>query len=305
VIYNKPKGEYLMIGIIPGTYRTFEVEGDLTSPELKEGKLYYDSKDGRLYYYSSTETRSNPANGFFPIWNGSSKYISNFSIEKYVDKDVTKLDLSSMSSSLDKATADKITYDRKRADCGDILNPIITDEDNMFTQCVKGTISAKQLTMIDLVETCGGSISQQSIESYYQALNKIAFMRLEKWYIWVDKILHVGYHIDILKDNNIILGYTYPKNKFQMVPTSCRNILLSDDDPFKKIIKILMAKENIDKSELRSDDIDDYTINNMMTTLNTKKSLSAHLFSRFIQLAGLSYVIKIYDKGKEIFEYKE
>ena len=293
-----------MIGIIPTNFRTFEVEGDLTSPNPKEGKIYYDKTDGRLYYYSTSETRSNPTNGFFPIWNGSSKYISNFSIEKYID-DVTKLDFNSMSERLDKDTAQKIVYERKRADAGDLLNPIITDEDNMFTQCVKGTIKAKGLTIIDLTEMNTGNFTQHMIENYYQALNKISFMRLEKWYIWVDKILHIGYHIDIYKDDKIILGYTYPKNKFQNITPACRAVLISDDDPFKKIIKMVMIKENIDKNDLKGDDIDDYTINNMMTTLNTKKSLSAHLFSRFIQLSGLSYVIKIYDKDKVIFEYKE
>lgn len=294
-----------MIGIIPTTFRTFEVDGDLSCTSPKEGKIYYDKKDGRLYYYSTTETRSNPSNGFFPIWNGKIKYISNFSVEKYIDRDVTKLDFESINKSLDKDTANKIIYERKRADAGDILNPIITDEDNMFTQCIKGTIIAKQLTMVDLTEMNTGNFSQHIIENYYQALNKISFMRLEKWYIWVDKILHIGYHIDVMKGDDIILGYTYPQNKFQMVTPACRSVLISDDDPFKKIIKMIMIKERIDKNDLKNDDIDDYTINNMMTTLNTKKSLSAHLFSRFIQLAGLSYVIKIYDKNKLIFEYKE
>ena len=54
------------------------------------------------------------------------------------------------------------------------------------------------------------------------------------------------------------------------------------------------------KPLVKNDEVDDYTVNNMMTTLNTKKGLSAHLFSRFIQLSGLSYVIKIYDQNKMI-----
>lgn len=299
------KGIGQMIGIVPTTFKTFEVDGDITCSTPQEGKLYYDKKDGRLYYYSTKETRSKPDNGFFPIWNGKTRYISNFSNEKYIDKDVTKLDFESMSKTLDKDTANKIVYDRKRADAGDILNPIITDEDNMFTQCIKGTIIAKQLTMVDLTEMNTGNFSQRVIENYYQALNKISFMRLEKWYIWVDKILHVGYHVDVMKGDEIILGYTYPKNKFQMVTPACRSVLISDDDPFKKIIKMVMIKERIDKNDLKNDEVDDYTVNNMMTTLNTKKGLSAHLFSRFIQLSGLSYVIKIYDKNKMIFEYKE
>lgn len=294
-----------MIGIIPSKTKTFEVMGDFTSVNPKEGKLYYDQTDGRLYIYSTTQTRSNPDNGFFPIWNGKIKYISNFSVEKYVDKDVVKLDLGAMSQTINKDVANKVIYERKRADSTDLLKPTISDEDNAFTQCIKGTICAKNVTMVDLVDMCTANFNSHVIENYYQALNKISFMRLDKWYIWVDKILHINYYVEITKDGKPVIGYYYPKNRFQYTTPNMRSILMSEDDPFKKMIKMVMLKENIDKSDLKNDEVDDYTINNMMTTLNTKKALSAHLFSRFIQLSNLSYSIKIYDMNKLVFEYRE
>jgi hypothetical protein len=64
--------------------------------------------------------------------------------------------------------------------------------------------------------------------------------------------------------------------------------------------------ENITKTTLRSNEgVDDYTINNMMTTLNGDKALSAQLFSRFIRMAGLTFSVDIVKDGKIIFTYKE
>ena len=53
-----------MIGIIPGNTKTYEVNGSFNDDNLVEGKLYYDPTDERLYYYSLSETRSNPENGY-------------------------------------------------------------------------------------------------------------------------------------------------------------------------------------------------------------------------------------------------
>ena len=64
-----------MIGIIPSINKTYEVYGDLSSNKFIEGKLYYDKTDGRVYYYSTIETRSNPNTGYYPIWNGKNKFI--------------------------------------------------------------------------------------------------------------------------------------------------------------------------------------------------------------------------------------
>ena len=66
-----------------------------------------------------------------------------------------------------------------------------------------------------------------------------------------------------------------------------------------------MVMENIDKASLRSPEVDDYTINNMMTTLSGTKPLSAQLFSRFMRMARLMYTVDIMDAGTLVFQYKE
>jgi len=176
----------------------------------------------------------------------------------------------------------------------------------MFTQCIKGVINQKQITMIDLYDMASPKLSEKMIENYYAALIRITFMRLDKWHIWTDVILHINYVIEVYNNKKKLLTYRYPKNEFDTGIVKFDTIINTKDDPFKKIIKILMIMENITKNTLKSDEVDDYTINNMMTTINGKKSLSAQLFSRFIRMAELSYTITIYDnKGKQIFEYKE
>ncbi len=293
-----------MIGIIPSSSKTFEVFGDFNSKDLVEGKLYYDESDGRVYFYSRVETRSNPRTGLFPVWDGKNKYISKFSNVKYFDKDVVRFDLGSMCSSLNQSLANEILDKQRRCDNDEILDPSITDGDNMFTQCIKGSIKAKRLTMIDLVDMTSPKLTQKVVENFYSALTKITFMRADKWNIWLDCILHLTYHIDVFKDDKRLVSFDYPSS-FDTGIVKYDNITSGNDDPLKKIIKILMIKENINKNSLKADDVDDYTINNMMTTLNGNKPLSAQLFSRFIRMANLSYRILMLDKGKPIFEYKE
>ena len=294
-----------MIGIIPSYDKTFEVYGDLSSKELVEGKLYYDKSDNRVYYYSLKETRSNPNTGYYPVWDGKNKYVTSFSNKKYFDKDVTIIDLDAMCSNINKEVADQVIYMQRRSDNNEILRPEISDGDNMFTQCIKGIINSKELTMVDLVDMTSPKLQQKMVENYYSALTKITFMRLDKWNIWIDVILHVNYIIDIFKDDKKLLSFNYQKNIFDTGIVKYNNITSTNDDPFKKIIKILMIMENISKNDLRSEEVDDYTINNMMTTLNSNKPLSAQIFSRFIRMAKLSYIIKIYDKNNIIFEYQE
>lgn len=294
-----------MIGIIPSSNKTFEIFGDFNSNDLVEGKLYYHPDTKRLYFYSKKETRSNPNTGYFPVWDGKNVYSSQFSKEKYFDKDAVKIDLNSMCNSIDKDVANEVLYKQRRSDNDEILRPQLSDVDNMFTQCIKGVINAKELTIVDLVDMSSPRLSQKVIENYYSALTKITFMRLDKWNIWVNVILHISYTIEVYKGSKKLLTYQYPQDKFDTGIVKYDNIIASEDDQFKKIIKIIMIMENINKSSLRSQEVDDYTINNMLTTLNGKKALSAQLFSRFIRMANLSYTIKLYDSGKEIFEYKE
>jgi len=295
-----------VIGIIPSSNQTFEVFGDFTSKKLVEGKLYYDPKDNRVYYYSKKETRSNPTTGYYPIWDGRNVYISNFSNKKYFDKDVTRVDLPSLCSNINKDVAAEILYKQRRSVNDAILEPKISDGDNMFTQCVKGVITAKQITMVDLQDMAAPKINARTVENYYGALVKISFMRLDKWNIWLDQILHVSYVLEVYKGEKKLLSYSYPSNVFDTGIVKYDNIISSStDDPFKKVIKILIVMENITKAVLRATEVDDYTINNMMTTINGSKPLSAQLFSRFIRMAGLSYQVKIFDQGQEIFEYRE
>ena len=294
-----------MIGIIASSNQTFEVFGDFTSTKLVEGKLYYDPKDGRVYYYSKKETRSNPKTGYYPIWDGRNVYVSNFSNKKYFDKDVTKVDLQTMSSNINKDVAAEILCKQRRSANDNLLDPKIADGDNMFTQCVKGAIVAKQLTMIDLQDMAAPKISPKTVENYYGALIKISFMRLDKWNIWLNEILHITYRLEVYRGPKRLLTYTQESDEFDTGIVKYDNIINTSDDPFKKTIKILMVMENITKSMLREAEVDDYTINNMMTTINGPKPLSAQIFSRFIRMAGLSYRVTLYDAGKEIFEYRE
>lgn len=294
-----------MIGIIPSTTKTFIVEGMFDDKPFEEGKLYVHPKSNRVYMYSIIEKRSNPKTGYFPIWDGSNALISKFSNEKYLDKDVTKTDIISLGANIDKDVAGNIRYNQRRSDNDDILEPQLLDGDNMFTQCIKGILNTKKLTMIDLVDMSSPKLSEKIISNYYSALTKITFMRLDKWNIWINVILHLKYTVIVYNDEKKLLSYDYPKDKFDTGIVKYDNIIKTKDDPFKKIIKILMIMENINKNSLRSKEVDDYTINNMLTTLNSNKALSSQLFSRFIRMANLSYDVKIFEKDNLIFQYHE
>lgn len=294
-----------LIGVVPSVDSTFEIYGDTSVQNPIEGKLYYDPVDKRLYYYSLSCTRSSPTNGYFPIWDGKSKIITPFSKEKYLDKDAIMTDMNSINKAVSSELAESIRYQQRKSCSSDILNPVIVDGDNMFTQCVKGVVSAMEITMIDLADMAAPKISSKIIENYYAALNKITFMRYDKWTIWVNSILHINYRMTVNKDGKKILLYEYPRNVFDTGIVNYDKIINNEDDPFKKIVKLLMIIENITKSSLREDQTDDYTINNMMTTLNSNKPLSAQLFSRFIRMAKLSCHMEIFKNDKLLFSYKE
>lgn len=294
-----------LIGVLPSVEKTFEVYGSFDESNPIEGKLYYDPGNGRLYYYSTKETRSSPNTGYFPIWDGKRKISTSFSKDKYYDKDVLKVDIESISSTVNEELAESILYQQRKSGAGELLKPAICDGDNMFTQCVKGVISAKDITMIDLIDMGSPKLSQSIIENYYAALTKITFMRYDKWMVWINSILHVGYIIEVFNGDRSILTYKYPEDEFELIGSKCDDIINNGDDEFKRIVKVLMRVENINKSSLKSDSTDDYTVNNMMTTLSSNKPLSAQLFSRFIRMANLSYTIDISDNTGVIFEYKE
>lgn len=294
-----------MIGIIPSSSQTFEVYGDFKCNELVEGKLYYNPDDGRLYYYSKSETRSNPKTGYYPIWDGKDVYVTSFSNKKYFDRDVILMDIHQLSSNINKEIADQVRYNQRRADNDAILNPTLTDGDNFFTQCIKGVIQAKQITMVDLMDMACPPLTEKIVENSYASLMKITFMRMDKWNIWIDVILKLKYVVTVTKNGKQLIEYRHPEETYDTGIVSYDSIMKSKDDPLKRIIKILMTMERIDKTKLKSPEVDDYTINNMMTTINGSKPLSAQLFSRFIRMAQLSYTLKLYDGEEMIFEYKE
>jgi hypothetical protein len=296
-----------MIGIVPTKTETFEVFGDFNSSQLVENKLYYDPTDQRLYFYSTNEKRSSPATGFFPVWDGKNKYKSQFSNEKYFNVDALKLDIQSLSNSVDNQVAKEVIDRQRRSEDNILLTPQIADGDNMFTQCIKGVINKLNLSMTDLVDMSAGKINPKILSNYYNSLNKISFMRMDKWFIWIDVILHLKYQIVVYKGRRKLITHLYPENTFDTGIVKYDKIIQTNDDPFKKIVKLLMVIENITKDKLRSEPgTDDYTINNMMTTLSSDKPMSSQLFSRFIRMAQLSYTIKLYDMSNQLlFEYKE
>ena len=293
-----------MIGIIPSANTTYEVEGDFNSSNLHEGKLYVDPSSNQLYYYSIIETRSNPKTGYFPVWNGKQTFVSNFSKVKYLS-DVIKSDLENMSSNIDMNVARQIQLNMKKALSTGPLNPAIADGDNTFTQCIKGAICALKLSMTDLIDMTASKYNPVIIQNYYSALNKISFMRTDRWYIWLD-MLNISFDVTVFKDDKRLVYYRYPSNEFDTGIVKYDNIVKSKMDPFKKIIKILMVMNNINKNNLRSEEVDDYTINNLITTINGSKALSAQIFSRFIRMADLDYTVNIYDcKNQIIFTYRD
>lgn len=295
-----------MIGIIPSASNTYEVVGDFTSSDLIEGKVYYHPETKRLYYYSTTKRRSNPDTGYFPIWNGSNTFESKFSNDKYFDKDVVKPSIKKLSENINKNIADDILYRQRLLENGKKLQPVINDEDNMFTQLVKGAITSLDLSIVDLLDAAKGKMDQKMVENYYSSLIKVTMMRLDKFHTWMDILLNLHYDITIYNGEKKLLKYSWPKDKFNTGIVKYTNIMKPNDDPYKKIVKILMVMENISKTSLRGEEIDDYTINNMMTTLSGNKSLSAQIFCRFIRMAKLSFEIELFDKdNKKIFEYRE
>lgn len=294
-----------MIGIIPSASSTYEVLGDFNSDDKIEGKIYYRPTDKRLFYYSTTLRRSNPKSGYFPIWNGKDIFISNFSNEKYFDKDVLTQDILSLTSSIDNNVAEKVIRNQRLSENNTKLKPRINDSDNLFTQVIKGTICALDITKVDLIDNASKLIPEKIIEGYYNSLSKVTMMRFDKFSIWVDKILHVGYELEILKNDEKIISYEWPSNTFDTGIIKYDSIVRENDDPFKKIMKIIMFKENISKSDIKDDSVDDYTINNMMTTLHGQKPMSAQIFCRFIRLVNMSIILKIVKDQKVIFTYTE
>ncbi len=290
-----------MIGILPCASKTYEVCGGFNTANLEEGKLYHDDS-GRLYYYSKILKRSNPETGYLPIWDGDHKIESSHSVTKTL-KDILRPDVSELSKTISNEMARNIRYRQRLSENNKVLDPHIEDEDNAFTQIVKGIIKSLNITKIDLLDMASDIIDDRMIESFYSSLTKVTMMRVDKFHLWIDKIFGARYVITVYKDSKELLTYEWPSNKLDTGLVKYNTE--PSDDEFKKIVKVLMVKENISKTNLKSEDVDDYTINNLMTTLHSDKALSAQLFSRFMRMANLHFEIEIFNKKGSIFLYRE
>lgn len=296
-----------MIAVIPLMSRTFVVDGSTDFKHPIEGHVYYDLKSKQLYYYSTSVTRPTPMTGYLPIWNGTSIYSSKMAKEKYFDKDTKPILPEDISAKITEEVADDIKYRQRRALADDILKPQITDRDNSLTQCIKMVIQNKELTIVDLYDAAHGKLSEYQVDQLYSSLNKIALMRLSKFHVWCSIVLHVKYEIIVFKKKKQVLSYRYPENKYDTGVTNYSSIITKRMDCLKAIVRILMVSQGITKQDLKKNETDDYTVNNLMTSVYGNKPLSAQLFSRFIRLANLSYQIKMYDgkNNKSIFTFKE
>jgi hypothetical protein len=292
-----------MIGIISGVNKTYIVDGSFDTPNKVEGNIYFHPTTKRLFMYIKNEKRSNPRTGFYPTWDGVNTYISAHSVDRYYPNDVIITDTSDMSQQVTAKKAEEIVHHQQRSMSGGPLSFQISDEDNFFTQCIKEILNKKQYTVVDLVQLSTPRLNDKIITNYCNALSKISFMRLEKWNIWLHNILHMKYEVIIRNGERDICSYKEP-DQFTLI-TDHHDLLKKKMDPLKKLIKITMIDERIDKSDLRSDDIDEYTINNMMTILTGPKPVSAQLFSRFIHMADLSFQLNVYDHDDIIVTYRE
>ena len=290
-----------MLGIIPGKNQTYIIE-DYFRPSMEEGKYYMDPNTKIIYLYSKKMHRSTPDYGYFPIYDGKNK-IETVSSKIFTEKDLVKMNILELIQSIDKETAERIKYDIDVKEYGECLKPQISDEDNVFTQCIKGILLKKDYNLLDLKNSSKPPLDMEKIISYYNSLNKISFMRLSKFDLWLNVIFHMNYRVSIFKKEEKILSYENKTKTF--VPSAYPEIENSKRDPFKKMANILIKMDNITKDRLRKGGDNDYTINNMLTTIFGIKTISAQLFSRFIRMAELGFVLDILDNNELVFSYRE
>lgn len=292
-----------MIGIIPGIHKTFIVD-DYFCETPTEGNLYVDPDSKRVFMYSKVFKRSSAENGFFPVWDGQKKIITPFSNNKTLEN-VIDFDIAKLSSKIDSEKAEQILIEQRKHNSGVLLEPVITNDDNLFTKCIKGTILNLKLSFDDLIEMSYPKLNEKMLNIYYSSLNKTAFMRLNKWHVWVTTILSVGYRITVFdRENSVLVSYEFPSgviagvNEKLIKSTNC-------SDPLKQIVKILILLLNISKEQFKTDAVDEYTINNLFTVIGNNKPMSGQIFSRFIILSDLMYQIEVIKDGEVIYSFKE
>lgn len=292
-----------MIGLVKGIDQVHQVSGYFCD-RPNEGDIYVDPETKRLFIYLPNETRSSIRFSYFPIWNGKKKIITKFSNYKTID-DVISMDISEMSRSVNKEIADKIVDELKKCNDSSPLNPVIGKDDNLFTKCVKGVLIEKGYSLPDLVEMSYPLLNEKAVMIYYLSLIKTAFMRLDKWNVWLLNILHLKYKLTILDENgNEIISYNYPENEFGIIDDDLLE-KIKCNDPLKRIVKILIDLKGITKEHFKEESIDEYTVNNLFTVITSNKSMSGQIFSRFILFAGLSYRVDMIENDEIIYSLTE
>lgn len=292
-----------MLGIVKGIGQIYSVN-DYFCDNPNEGDIYVDPETKRLFIYLKNDIHPSIKYSFFPVWNGKEKFVFKSSNYKTID-DVICMDINQMSQKINKELAEKIIAEQKKCNNSIPLNPVIGKNDNLFTKCIKGILIQEGYSLPDLVEMSYPKLDEKAIMVYYSSLVKTAFMRLNKWNVWLLNILHLGYKLTVLDENQTeIIAYEFPLNEFSVIDEDILD-QFPCNDPLKRIVKILIYLKDITKEQFKEDDIDEYTINNLFTVINSDKIMSGQIFSRFILFANLSYRIDILSGDEIIYSLSE
>ena len=298
-----------MKSIVVCKNNTYSVEG-MFSNQMEEGKLYIDPKSKRIYCYITTTQVVGDASHHFPIYDGKHFFDSVRSYKKY-ESDVISTDVTDMASSISEKDREDMEYRSKAVLYGDILEPEISDSDNIYSQCIKGILLHKKYNLLDLSLMSNPKLTVEEISNLYQSLHKIAFMREKKFMIWMNQILHMNYKVncyDVNSEQPLITYHSVDKRyEFHIHNENMQkeydDILKKSWDPFKKMINLIIKMKNYKKADFNINTESAYTINNMMTTIFGDKSVSAQIFSRFMRIINLPFDIVIYDKDDIVFTY--
>lgn len=299
-----------MESIVVCKNNTYPVEG-MFSNQMEEGKLYIDPKSKRIYCYTTTTQVVGDASHHFPIYDGKHFFDSVRSYKKY-ESDVISTDVTDMASSISEKDREDMEYRSQAVLYGGVLEPEISDSDNIYSQCIKGILLHKKYNLLDLSIMSHPKLTVEEISNLYQSLHKIAFMREKKFMIWMNQIFHMDYEVncyDTNSDKPLLTYHSIDKRYEFHIPVDDAHQKEYDDilkkswDPFKKMINLIIKMKNYKKSDFNIHTESAYTINNMMTTIFSDKSVSAQIFSRFMRIINLPFDIVIYDKDDIVFSY--
>ena len=276
-----------MDSIVVCKNNTYPVEG-MFSNQMEEGRLYIDPKSKRIYCYTTTTQVVGDTSHHFPIYDGKHFFDSVRSYKKY-ESDVISTDVTDMASSISEKDREDMEYRSKAVLYGDILEPEISDSDNIYSQCIKGILLHKKYNLLDLSIMSNQKLTVEEISNLY-----------------------MDYKVNCYDSNSDQLLLTYhsidKRYEFYHKNNDCHReeydeILKKSWDPFKKMINLIIKMKNYKKADFNVNTESAYTINNMMTTIFGDKSVSAQIFSRFMRIINLPFDIVIYDKDDIVFTY--